>query len=180
MQMEGLADSLRVMGVDGVRAGAEPEPAADAAAAASSVVRSPAKKEPTMGSQIHTLQRIMKLRPYHLDLNNAIVVDLEERYNKGVRTLADIMAFAEGAEAYVVGNWGDEGKKFIEGDPKMRWMGNLHVHRELDVLWEGLGTQVIEDLCSGENVSHVLDWMKVALVYGNKRKARCLATFTFK
>lgn len=107
-----------------------------------------------------TLQKIMELRPYVAGKSNCITFDLEEQLQGSLNRMkvADLVAFAERAEAYILKRYGDSGRQYIAS--RAHWIGPDEYKRNLAACWEALDDstrtrlradpvcKVVDDMCN--------------------------------
>lgn len=105
------------------------------------------------------IQKIARLRPYHLNTQNSILNDLEEQYqNHAVNTrVADLIAFAEGCESYMASKYGEKAALQITESPE-HWLGVQEFKRRMVVLWECLDISTRVNL-KRESMERVMDDM---------------------
>jgi len=116
-----------------------------------------------IGQQIDALQAIMELRPYSTARSNSIVDGLEVHFER-VESVADLLAFADGAENHAVSLFGTEiVAQFMKADGGARWPGPWHVRKEIERLWPVFDDNFARDLAGGDPMGGVLNSMRVGL-----------------
>ena len=129
--------------------------------------------------QIAVIEQIMCLRPYNIDMvtSNVILGELETRVEDSF-TLADLIAFAEGADEHVMKMYKDSGSKLLVS--QRHWMGVVPFHREMERLWGELREDMQKRLGDGQPLSMVMGDLEAEMMRANKSKCRVLPTFSFE
>ena len=85
------------------------------------------------------LQRMMDLRPYKAGVSNIITMDLEDQLQNSFESMkvADFIAFAEGAEAYILTEYKGHGTGLSGKQGPLDWCNP--VQEEPDVLLGEIG-----------------------------------------
>ena len=115
------------------------------------------------------LQRMTKLRPYDTSAaeSNAILKDLESQLiaKTPIMKLADYIAFADGAEAYMRQKYGDETAFTILGS-RRHWTGLLKFKQDMTMLWDSLDDKMQERLLHEPIYEIMRDMVNKALPSG--------------
>jgi hypothetical protein len=107
-------------------------------------------------STIEVLQQMFSLRPY-FQVGNSFVYDLEEQLKPKISsmTVADYIAFAEGAEAYLRKKYGEDLALQFLGS-REHWRGVARFKQDMTALWEKLDVETRQQLKS-EPIKAVMD-----------------------
>jgi hypothetical protein len=116
-----------------------------------------------IGQQIDALQAIMELRPYKADLILYDWVDELEKHFQRVESVADLLAFADGAENHIVSVFGSDVTNILKRLMGDKWPGQWHVRKEIEHLWPVFDDNFARDLAGGDPMSGVLNSMRVGL-----------------
>jgi hypothetical protein len=136
-----------------------------------------------MGEKLHEqfriLEQISALRPYHDNkvATNGLLQDLEGKIDESFN-LADLIAFADGAEDYAKEKWGHSGRQIVQS--REHWKGNLEFHTELSCLWHKLSAQIQAELRAGKRISDVIRDAGDLMISRNRSLCSAPASFKFK
>lgn len=123
--------------------------------------------------QLDLLEAMLCLRPYDIDMaeTNTILQALEARANDSF-TMADLIAFAEGAEAFAISKFGSTTEIHT-------LIGCSFFHKQLAEVWEQMDTDIQSLLSAGIPVSKILIQVEMELATQNKSRCSKPSSFTF-
>jgi hypothetical protein len=133
------------------------------------------KPKGSLVCQLDALEQILCLRPYTL-ASHCILFELEEKVQDDF-TLADLIAFADGAERFVSDKYGSKGVDLIAS--KEHWVGSVNFHKELSKLWDDLDDEVQGKVCAGNTLASVLLELELKLSSKNKELCKFPSKFSF-
>lgn len=130
-------------------------------------------------ADICALEKMILLRPYHIERalsSSCILEELEEMVDASF-TLADLIAFNDGAADHVARRYGSFGVQITES--KQHWQIPGMFHRDLAHLWGRMSPASQHLLQHGMPIVQVLECAAAELAANNARKCLVEATFSF-
>ena len=151
------------------------------------------------GGLVHNIEAVImisELRPYKREWimmfspTTTVPKEVESMVDVKTFTLADLIAFAEGVEAYVKAKCGKHLlPKYNQSmystcadvllSHECGWLGAMTFHMQLNALWNELDERVQKMLRDGGFVKNVIDKLKEELVHENRALCNVDPTFFF-